>query len=497
MKSIQKFKKVLERYPQSPQAYKATFTLGRMYHRLAQSTGNRSDSRTAREYYNRLLNQYDKGRLSDDAQFYLGELYARRKENSLARQAFQKVLTHYPEGDHVALARKRLRTLPEEKNAGRQASRNSKSNLKKTTINNLSFSRMGNHSKIVLSSSGPLDFTEKHLQDPSRVYFDFNDSRWAEPIPEDIPVNDGLVSKIRLNGEKGQTRLVLDLETHQKLRIQTRKRERELVIELIPFAKPVAVKTKAKAAAPKVKQVQAAATPPKATMVSKDKQVVVIDAGHGGKDDGAHGAHGVLEKTINLKVSKRVAEILKTRYKYHVILTRVDDTFLELRERGEIANKNGADLFVSIHANAAPRKSAEGIETYYLGTGSTEQALATAARENGELVGSVADDEVQEILASLISTTKINDSSRLAATVQRRLFKTLSKKYNGLVNLGVKEGPFFVLHDTNMPSILVEVGFVTNNREERRLKNQKYQYWLAESIAQGIHDFLKQKAPSI
>jgi N-acetylmuramoyl-L-alanine amidase len=104
---------------------------------------------------------------------------------------------------------------------------------------------------------------------------------------------------------------------------------------------------------------------------------------------------------------------------------------------------------------------------------------------------------VQEILASLISTTKINDSSRLAAIVQKRLHKTMSKKFSGIQNLGVKEGPFFVLHDTNMPSILVEVGFVTHRKEGRQLKRKIYQKWLAESIAHGIHEYLEEKAPSI
>ena len=132
-----------------------------------------------------------------------------------------------------------------------------------------------------------------------------------------------------------------------------------------------------------------------------------------------------------------------------------------------------------------------------MGTASNERALETAARENGELVHSVADDVVQEILASLISTTKINDSSRLASKVQNKMSKTLSKKFSGAQDLGVKEGPFFVLHQTNMPSILIEVGFVTNAKEEKRLKSKNYQNWLAESIARGIHEFLKEKAPSI
>ena len=169
---------------------------------------------------------------------------------------------------------------------------------------------------------------------------------------------------------------------------------------------------------------------------------------------------------MNLAIALRLKKILQSRYKYRVILTRKNDTFISLPGRGEIANDNNGDVFVSIHANAAPRRGAHGIETYYLGSGHSEEAKATAARENGKLVRSVNDDQTQEILASMISTTKINNSSRLASNIQHELAHSMRKKYSGVKDLGVKEGPFFVLHDTNMASVLVEVGFVTNSKEE-------------------------------
>ncbi|HAX47077.1 MAG TPA: hypothetical protein DCX78_09680, partial [Nitrospina sp.] len=158
---------------------------------------------------------------------------------------------------------------------------------------------------------------------------------------------------------------------------------------------------------------------------------------------------------------------------------------------------NDADVFVSVHANAAQRHGAHGIETYYLGTGHTEEAKETAARENGELVKSVKDGQVQEILASLISTTKMNDSSRLASSIQDKLYQSMRKKYSGIKDLGVKEGPFFVLHDTNMASVLVEVGFVTNKKEEKRLKQSLYLDRLALSIAKGIAEFIEERDPMI
>jgi N-acetylmuramoyl-L-alanine amidase len=257
-------------------------------------------------------------------------------------------------------------------------------------------------------------------------------------------------------------------------------------------AKPVATKPRALLAKPK------RARPPEARAeVAAKVTTIVVDPGHGGKDYGAKGRHGLYEKEVNLKVSKLIKKILETRYNYRVVLTRDDDTFIPLDKRGDVANEKGADLFVSVHANAAKRRSAHGIETYYLGTGHSAQAQETAARENGELVKSVKDDQVQQILASLISTTKINDSAMLAGHVQDELYKNIKKIQPKVRDLGVKEGPFFVLHDTNMPSILVEVGFVTHRREERSLKDPKYLNQLARAIAKGIHGFLNDRGPTI
>ena len=168
-------------------------------------------------------------------------------------------------------------------------------------------------------------------------------------------------------------------------------------------------------------------------------------------------------------------------------MTRTSDRFIPLEKRAEIANLKHANLFISIHANAAKRKEANGIETYHLGVGSSQRARETAARENGEKVFSSPYSDIQKILADLITTQKMNGSSCLARFVQENLVKGMNKKYSMIKDLGVKEGPFYVLHDTNMPSILIEVGFITNRKEQRRLANFDYLERLARHIARGIH----------
>lgn len=492
MHTIARFQSVLEKYPQTQESYKSVFTLGRLFHKLGKRTGLSADIDKALFYYHRLEAEFPAGWLTDDALYFAGQLYVSRKRYAEGRVAFQKILTHYPKGDFVPKAQRQLKS---------QALKVNKKILVRQPIvvlRDLTFVSGANETRVVLKIDGSIKYSKKRLRNPDRVYFDFQNARWDDHIPDSISVEDGRVEQLRMTDTKGYpSRLVLDLDEQTKQRVEVRVSKNQLII-VVPRHKKKFVAVKAKSPKKKsiIRRVAKNSTPSKAK-ANRKTPVVVLDAGHGGKDYGAKGAHGLFEKELNLRISKLVQKILLNRYHYKVIMTRKNDTFIELKDRGKIANKHDADLFVSIHANAAKRKSAKGIETYYLGSGSSEQARETAERENGDLVHSVADDAVQEILASLISTTKINDSSRLAAIVQKRLHKTMSKKFSGIQNLGAKEGPFFVLHDTNMPSILVEVGFVTNGREGRHLKSKIYQKWLAESIARGIHEYLEEMAPSI
>ena len=491
-KAIARFQQILKKYPKTQESYKSVFTLGRLYQKLGKRTGRTKDINQALSYYRRLEAEFPAGWLTDDALYFTGQLHLQRKNFAAAHAAFQKILIDYPKGDFAPKARKQL------KSRVLQAKKKVIASQATVVLKDLTFISGADETRVVLKVDGSIKYSKKRLRNPDRVYFDFQNARWGEHIPDNITVEDGRIEQLRMTDTQGApSRLVLDLDEQAKQKVAVQVSKSQLII-VVPRHKDkfVAIKAKSHKERPAVR-VAKNSTASNKTKARQKTPVVVLDAGHGGKDYGAKGVHGLFEKDLNLRISKQVQKILRDRYRYKVIMTRNNDTFIELKDRGKIANKHNADLFVSIHANAAKRKSAKGIETYYLGSGSNEQARETAERENGDLVHSVADDAVQEILASLISTTKINDSSRLAAIVQKRLHKTMSKKFSGVQNLGVKEGPFFVLHDTNMPSILVEVGFVTNRREGQYLKGRVYQKWLAESIARGIHDYLEEMAPSI
>ncbi len=213
----------------------------------------------------------------------------------------------------------------------------------------------------------------------------------------------------------------------------------------------------------------------------------MVDAGHGGKDPGAVGPSNVLEKDVTLAMAKSLAKRLEKDLGCEVILTRDRDVYLPLEERTAIANRVGADLFISIHANANKSSKAYGVETYYLNFSKNDKAAAVAARENGTSLKQVGDLEL--ILFDLMANSKINESSRLAAEVQKSMVDGLSRSYSKVRDLGVRQGPFYVLVGATMPSVLVEAAFISNKREESRLASRKYQDKACAAIAKGVRNY--------
>lgn len=219
--------------------------------------------------------------------------------------------------------------------------------------------------------------------------------------------------------------------------------------------------------------------------------VVVLDPGHGGDDTGAVGPSGVAEKDITLGVARKLSARISERTRCAVLLTREDDTFVPLEERTAIANRVGADIFISIHVNAAASRSVDGIETFFLSFDSTdEDARRVAAFENSfSATGELRPDDgvdLKEILLDMANTESHHESSVLAESVHTSLLHAFKKE-----DRGVKQAPFTVLVGATMPAILVEVGFISNPREERRLSSAKEQALLADSITEGVEGFRK------
>lgn len=244
---------------------------------------------------------------------------------------------------------------------------------------------------------------------------------------------------------------------------------------------------------------QAAAIPPPAPppkepavilppVQDKKEFLIVIDPGHGGKDPGALGKSGTREKDVVLNIAGYLRDILTKEPSVKVLMTREKDIFIELEDRAQFANKEKADLFLSIHINSHPKPSIKGLELYHFGEASDPRALEVAARENGTPLEDNA-PAWQFILADKLNDKKIDDSRELAWTTKRALVKYLNPFYK-IKDHGVKTAPFFVLRMTTMPAILAEIAFISNPTEEKLLKSRKYQQRMARGIYEGLKAYL-------
>jgi N-acetylmuramoyl-L-alanine amidase len=212
-------------------------------------------------------------------------------------------------------------------------------------------------------------------------------------------------------------------------------------------------------------------------------QRIVIDAGHGGHDPGAQG-NGIVEKDLVLDVALRLQTLLQEQPGVEVVLTRDSDVFIPLEERTAIANRAGADLFLSIHANASTRKDARGLETYFLNFATNPEAEAVAARENA--ASNQAMGHLPEIVKAITLNNKLAESRELATTVQTQMMRKLKPQNANLRDLGVKQAPFVVLIGAQMPSVLAEISFLTNRGEATLLKQSAYKNRIAQALCDAI-----------
>jgi N-acetylmuramoyl-L-alanine amidase len=214
---------------------------------------------------------------------------------------------------------------------------------------------------------------------------------------------------------------------------------------------------------------------------------VVIDPGHGGHDFGTSGPTGLHEKDLVLDVAQRLGALIERRLNSEVVYTRTDDTFVPLQERTAIANDHKADLFLSIHANSSPLSSASGIESYYLNFTTSKSALDVAARENAASDHSIYD--LKDLVQQITLKEKVEESREFAAKVQGSMMTLASRANSGAKDRGVRKAPFVVLIGASMPSILVEVGFLSNPKDEATMKKPEYRQKMAEALCKGVAQY--------
>jgi N-acetylmuramoyl-L-alanine amidase len=400
--------------------------------------------------------------------------------------------------------------------------------------------------RVTLELDSEVAYIEEQLTGPRRLFFDFADTAPAETLTDrTMRFDDGdVVPEIRLGTrpEEGVTRVVLETEGVVRHSLFTLYNPYRLVVDLYRDADTTRRLTQRTApAAPAVTSVARADTapapppadavsaarpttpPPPATEAAEAKAAdatlptlpsgpnavalpapaesnsrgayslarqlglgvsrIVIDPGHGGHDPGSLGP-GIRESELVLDIALRLEKLLKAEGNIDVVLTRRTDVFVELEERTRIANRHNADLFLSIHANSSRRRTAEGVETYFLNFATTSDAEEVAARENSASRGTMR--ELPDIVKAITLNNKIDESRDLAEMVQRHIVDRLRRTYSGLPDRGVKQAPFVVLIGASMPSVLAEIGFVSTPSEGQRLKTSKYRDEIAMALRDAI-----------
>ncbi len=345
---------------------------------------------------------------------------------------------------------------------------------KEVDIEGVRFWSSARYTRVVVDVAGPLEFTRKSLSDPDRLYFDLRNSILSKKVKTSLPVKDGILKNVRIGQfNKDTVRVVLDLQEFDNFNVFILKDPYRLVIDV--FGKK------------RSKHVFEKGQKKGFTGIKR----VVIDPGHGGKDPGAIGPGGLLEKDVVLVIAKKLGKILHRKYGMEVVYTRNRDVFIPLEERTAIANSKNADLFVSIHVNSSRGRAVRGIETYFLNWTTNRESMKVAARENAISVRKMQELKGEiDWLTDLVRENKKQESMRLAGNVQKSLIETLARDYKGIMDLGVNWALFYVLVGAEMPSILVETSFISNRIEERRLSTVKYQEKIAEAIASGIHTYI-------
>ncbi len=504
-KLARRFEHFEQQNPHHPDAVKALFLHARTWDGLSMASGRKGDADEAINLYLEMARRYPTSHLADDALFSAGQAAEDRLGNrTAAYNYYQQLVQQLPDGDMVAAAKKRLAVLPvpavakvkPQKIAAPPESRGEAIELEK-----IRYWSGPEYTRVVLDLSGPVVAEPHQLKGENpRIYFDLLYTQLAPDMQTDVSILNGLVKRARASRfDEQRTRVVLDLYKNSDFKLVTLDNPYRIVVDVqgkptqAAVARRPEIRSKPKNADDSIANILDSASDQLPVLHVPQQagkggiRLIVVDAGHGGKDPGAVGPSNSKEKNVTLGMATVLAERLRKELGVKVLMTRSRDKFLGLRERTAYANKVGADLFISMHANASPRGRAYGIETYFLNLAKNNQAAEVAARENGTSLQEVSN--LEAILFDLMANAKINESSRLAAEVQQAMIAGLRPHYSKIKDLGVRQGPFHVLLGATMPSVLVEAAFISNSREEKRLLSRKYQERVAAAIVKGVKNY--------
>ena len=533
VKVICEFRDIAERYPDSAFAPQACFKVGKIYEQFYRYSGKKNDILMASQAYQDFVRKYPKNDVADNALYNAGLIEENLGSHDKASVYYRRIIDEYAKGDMADQARKKLgesipasnakasvqavkseKIIPAERTEGKVKKRSVVRNVRDWTAQGntrvvIDLDRTVSYKTFVLSG-------EPKENKPNRLVIDLKDARVPSSIPSSRRIEDASVSGIRISQfSADKVRIVLDFKEKPYFEASAMEDPFRIIIDVGSSSASLksasselntasALDASSQGAASKetapyqstVKKV-APGSPAKvndkedaptiASQLSLRVSRIVIDPGHGGKDPGAISPTGVREKELTLEIGKLLAKRLKSDG-FETYMTRSKDEFLTLEERTTFANKKRADLFISVHINSHQNNTVSGIETYFLNLTTDSSAIEVAARENATTQKSISD--LQLIINDLMLNSKINESSKFANCVHTSVVSSaVTTGYDGK-NLGVRQAPFYVLLGAQMPSILLELGFLTNSTDIGMLKRRTYQETLVDGIAKGINNYI-------
>ncbi len=377
-------------------------------------------------------------------------------------------------------------------------------------VTNIRYWSTADYTRVVIDLDKEVRFLRGELSDPHRLYFDLLGAELSDELRGKLfLIGDGLVKQVRVAVNRPNVvRAVLDFSRTADYTVFALYNPYRVVVDVRPGLA-------AKKAAPASPKARGAPEPEKqrkelATAAAKLPETpapglirtlglkigkIVVDPGHGGPDTGTIGKGGLKEKDLVLDVARRMAGMLQEKFGATVVLTRDNDTYVPLEERTAIANSERADLFVSIHANSSANPRVRGVETYFLHFARGAEAREVAARENAPAQKSI--HELEDLIKKITMYEKLEESKLLAAHLQKSLFQVAKRVSPGAQDRGVKQAPFIVLIGANMPSVLAEVGFLSNPYEERILSKESAREKIAQALCDGIEAYVRTLGGSV
>ncbi len=531
-KSLNLFKDVYVKYPGGSKTSDALYMTGKVHHYLYKKYRRSSDRENAITIFRVLVRNFAKSKLADDALYRSGEIHLMDKNYEEALTDYRGVLKWFPKGDMAPKAKKRVAELSRKKKdlKAKRVKKPHKKSKNLSELKKIRFWANDSYARVVFDLSKVVHYKVSRSKNSNELSIELLGAFKGKKVAGKMKPTNGLVkylevvntkngsSKIKIRLQPFETYSTMELSNPERVVVDINREDPARKSKLLAKNKntgpgPMKGKSKGKiklmdppSITPDPALVEAGLVPDPninsrpnsrplrkasfAPVLSPAIKIIVIDPGHGGKDPGAIGPTGLKEKDVVLDISKRLRKELLRKCRCKVVLTRNRDVFIPLEERTAFANTQGADLFISIHVNANKSRRVKGVETYFLSPARSKAERYTAARENMISNGTENKNinDLAFILSDMKNTSKINESSFMAASVQNSVVSTVGRKYR-IKDNGVKQAMFYVLHGARMPAVLVETSFISNPREEKRLKSANYRLHIAKGIALGVRNY--------